>query len=123
MPLSEAPVHARVLGWCVCPAALQSLLPIAKAVTCCTYRAALLPCLQASIQMLQSVGVTSPPLIGIGSPAQQALDIHTAMQVGLLQQCLSLAFRSLEASTVWNVQQGLGIHPAMQVGEGRGSYG
>jgi len=31
--------------------------------------------------MLQSVGVTSPPLIGIGSAAQQALDIHTAMQV------------------------------------------
>ncbi|KAI7845742.1 hypothetical protein COHA_000658 [Chlorella ohadii] len=41
------------------------------------------PEVQASIQMLQSVGVTSPPLIGIGSAAQQALDIHTAMQAAL----------------------------------------
>lgn len=66
--------------------------------------------------MLQSVGVASPPLIGIGSPAQQALDIHTAMQVGLLQQCLSLAFRSLEASAVWNVQQAVDTHPHRHAG-------
>lgn len=31
--------------------------------------------------MLSGVGVTAPPLIGIGSAAQQALDIKMAIQV------------------------------------------
>ena len=52
---------------------------------------------QASVQMLQSVGVASAPLIGIGSAAQQALDIRTAMQARPRVSCLHVTLRLEDA--------------------------
>lgn len=39
------------------------------------------PGLQASLNMLAGNGVSTPPLIGVGSTAQQVLDVKTAVQV------------------------------------------
>ena len=39
--------------------------------------------LQAALSMLASNGVSTPPLIGIGSTAQQALDIRLALEAAL----------------------------------------
>lgn len=39
------------------------------------------PDAQASLNMLAGNGVSAPPLIGVGSTAQQVLDVKTAVQV------------------------------------------
>ncbi|KAL4422653.1 hypothetical protein ABPG75_008850 [Micractinium tetrahymenae] len=41
------------------------------------------PAVQASLNMLAGNGVSTPPLIGVGSTAQQVLDVKTAVQAAL----------------------------------------
>lgn len=41
------------------------------------------PAVQASLNMLAGNGVSAPPLIGVGSTAQQVLDVKTAVQAAL----------------------------------------